>query len=154
MQEHEKTVHVRFAPSRGSLEAGSGHRIRTLTEREICEWLTERRVAHKHASEVFIIKSTSNGSPSLFVPDILLTKKKSRDGKTIIIETLHSFSPKKGGLRTFTTFCKQYLDEYFSILVAKKSTLESIPKGVCNARVELENLAILTKKFGIGSDHP
>jgi hypothetical protein len=147
MQEKGKGVHVRFATSHGTLESTSGHQIRTITEREICRWLGERGIAHRHASDVFIVKSGAKGSPSLFVPDILLIKK-NKDGKTIVIETLHNFSPKRGGLKTLSAFTKQFGDKYYTILVAKKSALESIPKSMCDARIDLENLDLLARKLG------
>lgn len=148
MQEKNKEVQVRFAPSHGTLGTSSGHKVRTITEREICEWLTAQAIAHRHAHEVFIVKAAANGSPSLFVPDIMLTKK-TKEGKAVVIETLHNFSPKRGGLKTFSSFCKQFGDKYYTILVAKKSNLETIPKSVCDARVEFENLDLLAKRIGV-----
>ncbi len=146
MQDKNKGVQVRFAPSHGTLGSRSGHQVRTITEREICDWLTERGIAHRHASEVVIVRAASNKSPLLFVPDIILTKK-NKNGKTIIIETLHNFSPKRGGLKTFSAFCQQYGDRYYTVLVAKKVNLESIPKRVCDARVELEDIDTLLSSF-------
>lgn len=148
MQEKSKGVQVRFATSHGTMASSFGHQVRTITEREICEWLSERGIAHRHAGEVFIVRAASNGSPSLFVPDIILTKK-YKNGKMILIETLHNFSPKRGGLKTFSAFCKQFNDTYYTILVAKKANLETIPKRVCDARVDLENLDTLAKKLGV-----
>lgn len=148
MQEKIKAVQIRFATNHGTLSSSAGHQVRTITERQICEWLTERGIAHRHASEVFIVKATANGSPSLFVPDIIVTKK-NKSGKVTLIETLHNFSPKRGGLKTFSAFCKQFGDKYYTVLVAKKANLETIPKGVCDTRVELENLNMLAKILGI-----
>jgi hypothetical protein len=153
MQDKEKGVRVRFATTGGTLGSRSGHTVRTITERQICDWLGEKNIAHRHAGEVFIVKAATNGSPMLFVPDILLTKK-TKDGRTIVIETLHNFSPKRGGLKTFAAFCKQFRDKYFTVLVAKKTTLASIPKGICDARVELENLDTLSRKLGLGTKSP
>lgn len=150
MLEKEKGVQIRFASSNGTLESSAGHQVRTITEREICAWLTARGIGHRHAGEVIIVKAATNGSPSLFVPDILLTKK-NKNGKNIVIETLHNFAPKRGGLKTFGAFCKQYGDKYYSILVAKKANLETIPKGVFDARVELEHLDALEKKLNLAS---
>jgi hypothetical protein len=152
MQEKTKAVQIRFA-TQGTIESGSGHQVRTITERDVCEWLTEHGIAHRHATEVVIVKAAANDSPSLFVPDILLTKK-HKDGRGIVIEMLHNFSPKRGGLKTFAAFCKQYGDKYYSILIAKKSNLESIPKTVCDARVEFENLDTLSRKLDIAAKQP
>lgn len=146
MHENRKSVRVRFTTSHGTMSTRAGHQVRTLTERTICDWLTERRIDHKHASEVFIVRAPPSGSPTLFVPDIFLSNK-TGEGKPIIIETLHNFSPKRGGLKAFAAFCRQYRDSHYSILVAKKSNLGTIPRNVCNARVELENLDALAKKL-------
>jgi hypothetical protein len=146
MQDKTKGVQVRFTTSH-AIEGSAGHQVRTLTEREICEWLTKQSIAHKHGSEVFIVKAAANSSPTLFVPDITLTAHKTKDGKPIIIETIHNFSPKRGGLKAFAAFCKQFRKDYFTILVGRKSTLQSIPKGLCNVLVEPEHLDSLRKKL-------
>lgn len=147
MHEKIKSVQVRFATTQSTLETSAGHRVRTITERTICEWLAARGIAHRHASDVFIVKGPASGSPSLFVPDIILSGTTAKDGKAIIIETLHSFSPKRGGLRVFSAFCKQYRDQFYTILVARKSSLASIPRSTCDARVTLEDLDALEKKL-------
>jgi hypothetical protein len=147
MHEKTKPVQVRFATSQNLLAARTGHKVRTITERTICEWLTAKGIAHRHAGEVYIVKGGARGSPSLFVPDIVLSETTARGGKTIIIETLHSFSPKRGGLRVFAAFCKQYHDQFYSILVARKANLESVPRRTCDAQVALEDLDALEKKL-------
>lgn len=147
MHEKTKPVQVRFATSHSTLETHAGHKVRTITERTLCEWLTAQGIGHRHASDVFIVKRAANGSPSLFVPDIILSGTTAKGGKTIIIETLHSFSPKRGGLRVFSAFCKQYHDQFYSILVARQASLTSIPRSTCDALVALENLDALQKKL-------
>jgi hypothetical protein len=146
MQTKSRDVNIRFVSSNLSIESSSGHTVRTITERYICDWLTTRGTAHQHASEVYIVKAAANGSPALFVPDIVL-KQRTKDGRTIIIESMHSFSPKRGGLKTLLAFRKQYHAQFFMILVGKKSILETIPKGIADARVEMENLDLLAKKI-------
>jgi hypothetical protein len=149
MHEKIKSVQVRFAAAHSTLETSAGHKVRTITERTLCEWLTAKGIGHRHASDVFIVKRTASGSPSLFVPDIILSGTTTKGGKAIIIETLHSFSPKRGGLRVFSAFCKQYRDQFYVILVARKASLASIPRSVCDARVALENLDALEKKLSM-----
>lgn len=143
----KQAVQIRFIPSHGLLVSRAGHPVRTATERAVCEWLTEHGFEHRHSSEVYIIKAPTNGSPTLFVPDIVLTEKRTMDGRTVIIETLHSFAPKRGGLRAFAAFCKQYRDDFYTILVVRKSILGSIPRQPCNVRLSLENLDLLEKKL-------
>ncbi len=147
MQKKNKPVQVRFATSHSTLETDAGHKVRTITERTLCEWLTAQGIGHRHASEVFIVKGTASGSPSLFVPDIILTETTTKGGKTVVIETLHSFSPKRGGLRVFSAFCKQYGDQFYTILVARKASLKSIPRSTCDAQIALENLSALQMKL-------
>ena len=72
MHEKNKDVQIRFT-SQGTLESSVGHLVRTITERDICKWLSERGIDHTHASEVIIVKASANDSASLFVPDIMLT---------------------------------------------------------------------------------
>ena len=142
----QKDVNIRFVSNTTSFASSSGHHVRTLTERSICEWLTARNVSHHHASEVYIVKATGNGSPALFVPDVVLNAR-TRDGKTILIESLHSFAPKRGGLKTLSAFRKQYGEQFVVIVVGKKATLENLPKSVADARVELESIDMLAKKI-------
>jgi len=79
----------------------------------------------------------------LFIPDILLAEHIQKDGKAIVIETLHTFSPKHGGMRSFAAFCQQYRDQYFTILVAGKSQLASVHRRTCDVQVALESLSTL-----------
>jgi hypothetical protein len=139
-------VNIRFVSSGTSFSSSSGHQVRTLTERSLCDWLSQRRIPHHHASEVFIVRATANGSAALFVPDIVLAQK-STDDRIIIIESLHSFAPKRGGLKTLSAFRKQYGDQFVVILVGKKATLNGIPKNIADARIELEALEVLEKKI-------
>lgn len=149
MQEKTNSVLIRFS-SPGTFESNVGHQVRTITERDLCDWLSGRGIAHRHGSEAIIVKAAANDSPSLFVPDIMLTKK-SKDGRVIIIEALHNFSPKRGGLKSFAAFARQYRDSYYTILVGKKSSLESIPRGTCDARVDCGNLALLARKLNLAT---
>lgn len=82
----------------------------------------------------------------MFVPDIVLMQK-ATDGRTIIIESLHSFAPKRGGLKTLSAFRKQYGDQFVVILVGKKATLNGVPKNIADTRIELESLELLEKKI-------
>jgi hypothetical protein len=143
---NQKDVNIRFVSTNTSFESMSGHQVRTLTERHICDWLAKHRIAHHHASEVFIVRAPSNGSPALFVPDVVLVQK-ARDARTIIIESLHSFAPKRGGLKTLSAFRKQYAEHFAIIIVGKKALLDGVPKSIADARVELESLEMLGKKI-------
>lgn len=146
MQATPSPVNIRFVSSTTSFSSSSGHQVRTLTERALCDWLSQRRILHHHASEVFIVRAASNGAAAMFVPDIVLTQK-SADGRTIIIESLHSFAPKRGGLKALSAFRKQYGDQFVVILVGKKATLPGIPKNIADVRIELESLELLEKKI-------
>ena len=142
----QKDVTIRFVSTNMSLESRSGHQVRTLTERHICDWLVKHRTPHQHASEVYIVRAASNGSPSLFVPDVVLMQK-TADGRTIIIESVHSFAPKRGGLKTLGAFRKQYGEHFFIIAVGKKATLDGLPKNIADLRIELESLDTLEKRL-------
>jgi hypothetical protein len=146
MQTKPREVNIRFVSSNLSLASTSGHQVRTLTERTICDWLTDHEISHQHASDVYIVKAAASGSPALFVPDIVL-RRKTDDGRTIIIEAMHSFSPKRGGLKTLLAFRKQYREQFLIILIGKKSLIESIPKNIVDLRIELEILDTLEKKL-------
>lgn len=141
-----KDINIRFVSNHGVLESSGGHPVRTITELRICEWLTAHRIAHKHASEVLTVKAAPNGLARLFVPDILLTKK-TKDRRTIVIEALHSFSPKRGGLKNLTAFRTQYKDQFLTFVVGKKAMLDPIPKSLSGIKVELEHLDTLGKRI-------
>jgi hypothetical protein len=142
----KKDVNIRFVSTTTSFESTAGHHVRTLTERQLCDWLERHEIPHQHANEVFIVRAAANGSPALFVPDVVLVKK-THDGKTIIIESLHSFAPKRGGLKTLSAFRKQYGENFFVIVVAKKAMLDGVPRSIADARVDLESLDMLEKKI-------
>lgn len=140
-------MRVRFAPTHGTLASRAGHIVRTVTERVVCDWLTEHGFEHRHAGDVYIVKAPANGSPVLFVPDIILAEKTAKDGKTIIIETVHNFAPKRGGLRAFAAFCKQYRGDFHTILIARSTILKPVPRQPCDASIALENLDLLQKRL-------
>ena len=146
MQTKSNEVNIRFVSNSTSQASATGHQIRTVTERHVCEWLNANGIVHQHASDVFIVKPAANGSPQLFVPDITL-KRKTRDGRSIIIESLHSFSPKRGGMKALHAFHRQYHDQFYIVLVGKRTTLESLPKGIADARNDLEHLDVLSRKL-------
>lgn len=146
MQTKEKEINIRFVSNHGLLESSGGHPVRTITELRICEWLTVHGIDHQHAGEVLTVKAAANGLAGLFVPDIMLTKK-TKDRRTIIIEALHSFSPKRGGLKNLTAFRTQYKDQFLTIVVGKKATLDAIPKSITGIKVELEQLDMLGKRI-------
>ncbi|MBI5474467.1 MAG: hypothetical protein HY961_19185 [Ignavibacteriae bacterium] len=139
-------VNIRFVSQATSRASSSDHPARTLTERQLCEWLIANDIAHQHASDVFIVKAAANGSPQLFVPDITL-KQKTRDGQTIVLESLHSFSPKRGGMKALHAFCRQYHEQFCVVLIGKKALLQSVPKNIADLRCELESLDTLAKKL-------
>ena len=139
-------VNIRFVSNSISHTSIAGHQIRTLTERHICDWLNAHGITHQHASDIFIVKAAANGSPQLFVPDITL-KRKTRNGRSIIVESLHSFSPKRGGMKALHAFHRQYHDQFYIMLVGKRAALENLPKGVADARNDLENLDGLARKL-------
>ncbi len=140
----EERVNIRIVSNNLAHESDAGHQVRTLTERFLCDWLTGQGIAHQHASDVFIVRSAANGSPELFAPDIILNKK-TRDGKSIIIEALHSFSPKQGGLKALVAFRKQYSEQYHVIAVGKN--LAAYPRTIADNRYELDQLPLLARRL-------
>jgi hypothetical protein len=146
MLPHDDEVTIRFVSNATRRSPQAGHHIRTLTERQLCEWLNAHDIVHQHAGDVFIVRTPANGSPQLFVPDITLNRK-TRDGRTIILESLHTFSPKRGGMKNFQAFYHQYHDQFYVVLVGKKALLQSVPRGVADMRNELEDLNQLAKKL-------
>lgn len=140
----QERVNIRIVSSNVAHESNAGHQVRTLTERFLCDWLTGQGIAHQHSSDVFIVRSVANGSPELFAPDIILNKK-TRDGKSIIIEALHSFSPKQGGLKALVAFRKQYGEQYHVIAVGKN--LAAYPRTVADYRYELDQLNSLSRRL-------
>lgn len=144
MNAKKEGVNVRIVSSNLAHESDAGHLVRTLTERFLCDWLTKQGIAHQHASEVFIVRNIASGSPELFAPDIILNRK-TRGGKVIIIEALHSFSPKQGGLRALVAFRKQYGDQYHVIAVGK--SLAAYPRTIADNRYELDQLHRLARRL-------
>jgi hypothetical protein len=137
---------VRILYERAGFKTRIGHLVRNKMEAAVCEWLIDRGVAHRHASEVFTVKMGATRAPSIYVPDIILHDK-NKDGKTVIIEPLHSYAPKYGGTRIFAAFRKQLKRKYYIIMIAKKHYMHKILKDAYDVLIDFEKLHLLEKKI-------
>lgn len=136
---------VRIRYDRPGFETANHHHVRGSIEAAVCAWLMKHHIAHRHASEVFTIVR-KNKMPEIFVPDIILHDKLD-DGRGVVIEPVQAGAPKGGGSRLLAAFRKQLGEQYFVIVVARRSTRHKLVRGSFDTLVAFENLGMLAKKI-------
>jgi len=112
----------------------------------VCQWLIERGIAHRHASEMFTVTTGPARAPSMYVPDIILHDK-TKDGKTIIIEPLQSSSPKGPGTKIFAAFRREMKKKYYVIVIARTNTMHKVLKNAYDVLIDYEKLYLLEKRI-------
>jgi hypothetical protein len=130
---------VRIIYHREGFESRVGHHVRTKMEAVMCEWLMNHRIAHRHGSEVFTVRMGVAGTPTVYVPDIILHDK-DKLGRTVIIEPFDAYSPRMGGTRIIAAFRKEMKDGYYIIFIAKKQHLSKVLKEAYDVLVDFDNL--------------
>jgi hypothetical protein len=115
-------------------------------EAAVCEWLVVHGIAHRHASEVFTVSARPTGAPGVYVPDIVLHDK-TNDGRTIIIEPVHSYSPKGRGTKIVAAFRRQMKKKYFMVIVAKKHYMHKIPRNAYDILIDFDRLDMLAENI-------
>lgn len=143
----QKNHEVRIVYKRAGFENTHKHIVRSRMEGMVCEWLMQKGIAHRHASEVFTIVSAVGKDPSVYVPDIILYDK--YNGRTVIIEPFQVSVPKGGGTRLFAAFRRKMKDKYSLIVVARKSAKRNFIRGSYDAFVDIERLEQLEKKISL-----
>lgn len=120
------------------------HRVRTAMEANVCDWLMEHAIAHRHAGEIFTVLTGPRKTPIIYVPDIILHDRHG-DGRKVIIEALQVNSPKAGGTRLLAAFRKTEGHNYFIIVVTRKGAMRHLVKNSCDVVVHIEKLGTLMK---------
>ncbi|GEM_PF-3660507 len=129
--------------SRPGFENAFKHTVRNPIESKVCEWLMRRNIAHRHASEPFVLKVPRSGYET-YVPDIILHDK--REKKRVVIETLHQDYPRKGRTLILASFRKSWKESYFLILVTNSYSGFDIAKGAFDILVDVTALDVLEKE--------
>ncbi|HET6273860.1 MAG TPA: hypothetical protein VFG32_12855 [Bacteroidota bacterium] len=137
---------VRIVYHREGFESPIGHLVRNRMEATVCDWLVKHGIAHRHASEVFAVKTGAARVPNIYVPDIILHDRNPQ-GKTIIVEPIHTYAPKDGGSRLLASFRKELKSKYYVIVIAKKHYLHKVQKGAYDVLIDFDNLDLLLKKI-------
>jgi hypothetical protein len=130
---------VRIVYHRESFESAAGHQVRTKLEATVCDFLMKHRIAHRHGSEIFTVRMGVSGSPTIYVPDIILHDRDA-SGKTIIIEPFDAYSPKVGSTRIIAHFRKEMQKDYFVIVVARKQHFSKVQKRAYDMLVDFDRL--------------
>ena len=138
-----KNHEVKIMYERAGFENTHKHSVRTRMEGRVCEWLMQRGVAHRHASEVFTVSSGVGKVPSVYVPDIILHDR--HDDHKVIIETFQASAPKGAGTRLLAALQRQVEKKYFLIVVAHRGLKHNFLKGSYDAFVDIEKLEGLEK---------
>lgn len=138
----------RIVYRRAGFESPAGHQVRTTLESSVCDWLMENSVAHRHASEVFMVKTGPTHVPTIYVPDIILHDRDAQ-GRLIIIEAVHSYSPKKGGMRLLAAFREEMKGKCYLIIVAKKHYMKKILKDAYDIMIDFGSLDELKRAIPI-----
>lgn len=131
---------------RAGFASRHNHHVRTSVEAEVCEWLMQHGIAHRHASEIFTVPTGPRKTPTIYVPDIVLHDR-NEDGKKVILETHQVNSPKTGGTRLLAAFRKAERDEYFIIIVTRKNASRHLVKDSCDVVVDIGKLDTLLKRI-------
>lgn len=139
---------VNITYRRTGFESAAGHQVRTTLESAVCDWLMENGVAHRHASEVFMVKTGATHAPTIYVPDIILHDRDDQ-GRLIIIEAVHSYAPKKGGMRLLAAFRKEMKGKCYLIIIAKRHYMKKILKDAHDIMIDFDTLDTLRRKIPI-----
>lgn len=131
---------------RAGFESTAGHHVRSTMEAAVCDWLMNNRIAHRHMSEMFTIRIGAVGTPTLYVPDIILHDK-DKSGRTIIIEPFDAYTPKQGNTRIIAAFKKEMKDSYYVIVIARKNQSNKVLKDAYDLLVDFEKIDTLLKKL-------
>ncbi len=137
---------VRIVFERPGFQNVHQHVVRSPMEEKVCDWLMQRHIAHRHASEIFTIVMGPRRTPFIYVPDIVLHDP-TPGGKTIIIEPYQANVPKKGGTKLLGAFRRQTGGKYHLILIANRQYKKYILKGSYDVLIEFERLDTLEKKI-------
>lgn len=143
MKSSENTE-VRIVYSRGGFESKVGHHVRSKMEAAVCEWLMEHAVAHRHGSEMFTVRVGASGTPTAYVPDIVLHDKDEL-GRTVLIEPFDASIPRIGGTRIIATFRKEMKRDYHVIIIAKKQQMNKVLGEAYDVLLDYGNLDDLVK---------
>jgi hypothetical protein len=130
---------VRFLYHRTGFESAAGHHVRSKMESVVCDWLMHHSIAHRHASEMFTVRIGVAGSPTVYVPDIILHDKDSA-GRTVIIEPFDAYTPRQGSTRIIACFRKEMKKEYFIVVVVKKQHMKKVLKDAYDLLIDFDNL--------------
>jgi hypothetical protein len=130
---------VRIAYHRAGFESNAGHHVRTHMEAAVCDWLMRHRIAHRHGSEVFTVRIGAAGTPTVYVPDIILHDKDT-SGRTILIDPFDASCPRIGSTRIISTFRKEMKKGYYVIIIAKKQQKGKVLKDSYDLLVDISDL--------------
>jgi hypothetical protein len=101
-------------------------------------------VAHRHGSEMFTVRVGASGTPTAYVPDIVLHDK-DEQGRTVLIEPFDASIPRIGGTRIIATFRAEMKRNYYVIIIAKKQQLNKVLAEAYDVLLDFGDLDNLEK---------
>lgn len=137
---------VRIVYHRAGFESRVGHLVRSRMEATVCDWLMGHGIAHRHGSEVFTVRTGATGTPTAYVPDIILHDK-DKLGRNVIIEPFDATTPRIGSTRIIAAFRREMKKEYYIIIIVKKQQMNKILKEAYDLVVDFKELDVLLKKL-------
>jgi hypothetical protein len=143
-----QNAEVRILYHRAGFESSVGHHVRSKMEATVCEWLMQHSIAHRHANEMFTVRTGVAGTPTVYVPDIILHDK-DREGRAIIVEPFDAYTPRQGSTRIIAAFRKQMEKEYFVVIVARKQHKKKVQKEAYDILVDFDKLDGLLKHLPV-----
>jgi hypothetical protein len=146
-----QNAEVQILYHRAGFESKAGHHVRSKMEAVLCEWLMCHSIAHRHGSEMFTVRIGVAGSPTVYVPDIILHDRDSK-GRTVIIEPFDAYTPRQGSTRIIASFRKEMKKEYFIIMVARKKHMKRVLKEAYDLFVDYDHLDGLAKRLPLPPD--
>jgi hypothetical protein len=137
---------VRIVYHRAGFESKAGHHVRSRMEAAVCDWLMDNRIAHRHGSEVFTVRTGATGTPTAYVPDIILHDK-DKLGRNVIIEPFDATTPRVGSTRIIASFKREMKKDYYIIVIVKKQQRNKVLKEAYDLLVDFGELDALLKKL-------
>ena len=145
-RENTEDAEVRIVYRRAGFESKVGHLVRSKMEATVCYWLMANAIAHRHGSEVFTVRTGATGSPTAYVPDIILHDK-DKLGRHVIIEPFDAATPRAGSSRIIASFRREMKKDYYVIVIVKRHHVSKVLKEAYDLLVDFKDLDVLMKKL-------
>lgn len=120
------------------------HKAKSEIEREVCKFLDESGLEHKHRGKRFNVVLRSNKAV-VFEPDIIIPHPRIND-RPVVIQAIHAGN-QDDLVPVLGEFKKQLGSKYFIVVVTRKDDLTNIPSELCDLLVAVEYASSLPSQL-------